>query len=268
MGAHQHRLGRGDVALDQCHVLNPEGLVGENPHVPFAAEFRCDHARVGLVHKVVVAAAIGDQVADGADLQPVLGGIVHQIGQPRHFAVGLHDLANDRGRVMPRQPRHVTAGFGMTGADQHAAGAGAQRKHVPRRGNVRLSRLRVDRGGDGQCAVGGGNAGAHALARLDADGKRCLVARRIVHRHHRQAQLLDPLGWQRQTDQPAPVRRHKVDRGRIGKPCGNHQVAFVLAVFVVDQDKHLFDGADCARKAAFDGAGGFVGAAVGHRDLV
>jgi hypothetical protein len=55
-------------------------------------------------------------------------------------------------------------------------------------------------------------------------------------RHHGQIQTLDlPLG-QRQADQATAVLGHEVDRFGRGVFGGEHQVPFVLAVFVVDQD--------------------------------
>ena len=60
-----------------------------------------------------------------------------------------------------------------------------------------------------------------------------------VARHHgRQAQALAALAGERQADQAAAEARHEVDgfgRDVVG---GQHQVAFVLAVFLVDQDDH------------------------------
>ena len=85
------------------------------------------------LHEVIVLAAIGDQVGDRADLQTVQLRERHQIGQPRHGAVVVHDLADHAGRIEPGEPRDIDRRFGVACADQRAAMARDQRKHVTRR---------------------------------------------------------------------------------------------------------------------------------------
>ena len=96
----------------------------------------------------------------------------------------------------------------------------------------------IDRDRDGARAVGGGDAGGDALARLDRDGERGLVPRAVVRAHQRQAELLDALAGQRQADQAARVAGHEVDRVGRGELRRDDQVALVLPVLVVDQDEH------------------------------
>ena len=60
----------------------------------------------------------------------------------------------------------------------------------------------------------------------------------VARHHRRQLQALAALARERQADQAAAVARHEVDglgRDVVG---GEHEVAFVLAVFLVDQDDH------------------------------
>ena len=111
-------------------------------------------------------------------------------------------------------------------------------KTWPGRDDVLRPARRVDRHRDGARAVGGRDAGGDALARLDRDGEGGLVARAVVLRHQRQAELLDPLAGQRQADQAARVLGHEVDRFGRGALRRDDEVALVLAVLVVDQDEH------------------------------
>ena len=66
-----------------------------------------------------------------------------------------------------RDARQVDGGFGLPGADQHAAVARAQRKHVAGPGEILRAGLRIDRGEDGDGAVGGADAGGDAELRVD-----------------------------------------------------------------------------------------------------
>ena len=64
--------------------------------------------------------------------------------------------------------------------------------------------------------------------------------------HQRDVELVEPLAGHRQADQAAAVLGHEVDR--LGRDLlgGHRQIAFVLAILVVDDDDHLAaaDGGD------------------------
>ena len=236
--AHQHGLGRGEIALGEHDVLAAAGGVGVDPHLPGAAVLGGDGLDRRLAHQVVVAAAVGDQVGDGADLQPVALGDGDEVGQARHRAVLVHDLADHARGVEPGEPGDVDGRLGMPGAHQDAAVAGAQREDVARRRDVLRTRARVDRHRDGAGAVVGGDAGRDALARLDRHGEGGLVARRVRGRHQRQPERVEPFAGEGQADQPPAMRRHEVDRVRRAHLGGDDEVALVLAVLVVDEDEH------------------------------
>src|SRR6266478_782478 len=105
----------------------------------------------------------------------------------------------------------------------------------PRRG--------VHQRADGDRAIVGGGAGGHAPASVHADREGGAERRGIVRDHHRDLQLVEALAEHGHADEPAPVLGHEVDRLR-GRLLGGHeQVAFVLAVLVVDHDEHA-TGAD------------------------
>ena len=95
---------------------------------------------------------------------------------------------------------------------------------------------RIDRDLDRVAAVGRGDAGRHALARLDRDGERGAERRLVVVGHRAQAELVGALLGQAEADQAARVRRHEVDRLGRRELRGDRQVALVLAVRVVDDD--------------------------------
>jgi hypothetical protein len=187
---------------------------------------------------MVVAAAIGDQVADRADLEIVELGEGDEVVEPRHRPVVLHDLADHARGIEPREPRDVDRRLGMAGADQHAAVARDQREDVAG-GDDRAPVLRrVDRDRDGARAIRRRDAGGDAFARLDRDGERGLVPRAVVARHQVEPELVDALLGHREADQPAAELRHEVDRVGRRHLRGDDEVAFILAILVVDEDEH------------------------------
>ncbi len=73
---------------------------------------------------------IGDEVADGADLEAVRAGEIHEIVEPRHAAVLAHDLADHPARVEAGETGNIDRGLGVAGANENAARPGDQRKDV------------------------------------------------------------------------------------------------------------------------------------------
>ena len=189
-----------------------------------------------------MAAAVLDQVGDGADFQTVFFGKNQQVGQPGHGAIVLHDLADHRGGGATGHGGQIATGFGVTGAHQHAAVNRLQRKDMAGLHQV------IDLGVFGDCRLNGArtvcrrNAGGHAFGRFNRnrEGGAFFVA--IAQRHGWQLQALAALAGERQADQAATEARHEIDgfwRHVVG---GQHQVAFVFAVFFIDQDDDLAGG--------------------------
>ena len=140
--------------------------------------------------------------------------------------------------IEPGEPGDVDRRLGMAGADQHAAVARDQRKDVARRDDMLGALGGVDRDRDGAGAVGGGNAGGDALARLDRGGEGGFEPGAVGPAHRLQAELVDPLLGERQADQAAAVLGHEVDRVGRRHLGGDDEIALILPVLVVDQDEH------------------------------
>ena len=116
-----------------------------------------------------------------------------------------------------------------------------QREYVAGPRQIRGASVARHRGPNGARAVGRGDAGGDALARLDRDRERGAVGRlvlRVAH-HHRQVELPGALRRDRQADQPARVAGHEVHRLGGAELGGDADVALVLAVLVVGEDDHL-----------------------------
>ena len=160
----------------------------------------------------------------------------------RHAAILVHHLADDARRLEAGEAGEVDGALGLAGAPQHAAAARAQREHVPRPLQVVGSGAAVDQRLDGGRAVVGGDAGGDAGGGLDRHRERRAVLGAVAAGHRRQAKALAALARQRQADQAAAMLGHEVDRLGRHVVGGQHQVAFVFAVFLVDEDHHAASG--------------------------
>src|SRR5208283_3919994 len=97
----------------------------------------------------------------------------------------------------------------------------------------------IDGGPNRERAVTSRNACTDPMSpRIDRDRKgrapQCTVARR----HWAQPQLIEPRPSQGQADQASSVGGHKVDGLRRDHFCRHDQVAFVLAILIIDDDNH------------------------------
>jgi hypothetical protein len=109
---------------------------------------------------------------------------------------------------------------------------------VARGNDVFATLARVDRHRDRPRAIACGNASGHALAGLDRDREGGLHRLGMVAAHRLEPQVEHALAGQRQANEATAVRGHEIDRRRGRHLRGNDQIAFVLAVLVIDQHEH------------------------------
>ena len=241
MDPDQNRLARIHVAELEDEVLRPveRVLVGDGGEGPEGGR---EHRLGEAAHEGLTAQPVADQRRHADHPDSVRLAELDEVGQARHRAVLVHDLADDRRRVQPGEPGEIDSRLGLSGALEHAARPGAQREDVTGAAQVAGPGSGVDRGLDGAGAVGGRDAGGHALARLDGDAERGLQRGSVVPDHERDVQLVEALAGHRETDQAPAVGGHEVDR--VGRDVRGRdgQVALVLAVGVVHDDHHAPGG--------------------------
>ena len=179
---------------------------------------QAERAELGLhrllrdaLHRAFLAQPVANQVGNRADLELVLLGELLEIRPPRHGAVVVHDLDDDRGGIEARESREIAARLGVSGAREHAAGLRHHREDVSGLAQVFGARVRSHRGDDGVRAIVRRDAGGHTLGGLD--GQRevgAMFAVRLAD-HERQTQLAATLGGEREADESAAETRHEVD---------------------------------------------------------
>ena len=191
-----------------------------------------------LPHQPLVAHAVLDQIGDRDHEQLVPACEPSQLRHPSHGAVVVHDLADDADGMETGNPRQIDRGFGLAGSHQHAAVPRPQRKHVAGTGEIPRLRGRIRGGLRGDSPIGRRYPRARRLLRLDRHAERGGELGRVLPHHERNVQTVQPVPGHRKADQTPTVLRHEVDQlgGRLlGR---DRQIAFVLAVLVVDDDDH------------------------------
>ena len=109
---------------------------------------------------------------------------------------------------------------------------------MPRTHQVRSPAHGIDCHLDCACAIMSRDAGSYTVARLDAFVKSRTVRRGVLPRHRPDTQVIQAFRRHGQADQPAPEFGHEVD-GLRGDLFRRHcKIAFVFAVFVVDDHDH------------------------------
>ena len=100
------------------------------------AEARRHLERRDALHEFFVTHAVCDEVLDGHELEAMFGAEQLELRPAHHPAVVVENFADDAGGIEACEPRQVDRRFGLTGAHEHAAVAGAKRKRVAGRDEV------------------------------------------------------------------------------------------------------------------------------------
>ena len=237
MYSYQDILFAGDLSFHQRQMMLSIQLGAVEIQIEVAVLARQLHDLHPL-HQLLACSPVFDQCFNRANLQPVFLREINQLRQPRHRAVVAHDFANHADGPAACQLHQVHRCFRVPGALQHAAGFGAQWKHVPRLHQVVQYRRRIGHHLNGARTVGRADAGGDAARGVNADLKIGLERLAIVTDHPLDAQLLQPFGGGWHANQAAAVLGHEIDGLRRRVLGGHDQIAFVLAVSVIHHDDH------------------------------
>ena len=227
------------VALDQGDVVVAGQLVLVQVGLEFpvpAGDGRGDHT----LDEFLAAPAVLDQVLDRDDLQVVLVRDLDQPGQAGHGPVVVHDLAEHAGGIETGQLHHVDRGLGVSGPAQDAAVEGLQREDVARARQIVGPAFRTDEHLDRLGAVRRGNARRGTIHGIDGYGEARAVQRRIdlFADHGGHLQFFQAFARGRKADQSTAVPGHEIDGRRCRSFGGHDEIAFVFAVFVVDDNQY------------------------------
>src|SRR5690348_1739207 len=180
VGVNAHKRGRiaFQVAANESNVLVVVHIARVSNHFEFAEARWQDRFR-DAADVAFVLHAVANQVRHRQHFDLMLLAEFDELRHARHGAVFVHDFADDTSRVEASDAREVYGGFGLTGANENAAIAGAQRKSVAGTGEVLWLGFRLDSGKDSDGAVGSADAGGDTNARVNRLGESGAVDRSV-----------------------------------------------------------------------------------------
>ena len=158
--------------------------------------------------------------------------------QTRHRPVFVHDFADHASGIETGDARDVDTGFCLSGTNEYAAVLGAQREDVTGTTEILWPRLRIDSDENGRGAISSGDSGRDAATGVDGNGEGCAEIRGVVCDLRGQVELVTTFFGERQADQTTGMPGHEVDDLGSDLLGGADQIAFVLAIFVVNDDDH------------------------------
>ena len=188
-----------------------------------------------------------DEVSDGHQHHVVLLRQFHQLRQPCHAAVFVHDFDNDTGRFKTGQPCKVHCGLCVTGAAQHTPGLGAQREDVTRLAQGIRRGGRINQRLDGFGTVAGGNpCGASVPHQIHRNGEWRFKGSVVRFDHQVKTESVASRLEHGGTNEAATMRGHKVDDFGRSMSRGDEKIPFVFSILVVhhDDDFTALDGFD------------------------
>ena len=163
-------------------------------------------------------------------------------GEPRHLgafghgAVVVHQLADDGDRRQAAQLAQIDRSFGMSGAQQHAAVARDQWKHVAGPGEIIGAGIGIGQRAAARRALFGRDAGAVVGLVVDRNREGGGVVGIVVGHHRIEPQPPRIFGGDRRADNARGVaddERHLLRGAERGR---DDQVALAFAVVIVGDD--------------------------------
>ena len=249
--AHGHVGAVPDVSLDERHVVE----VVDEAVVAHGLELTVGGGQAGFhisVNSGRVVALPLHELLDGDQGEPVLVREAAQLRQPGHFrgVILADDLTQHSGGAQTGCSGEINGCLCVALAHQHTTAAGAQRHHVARPVEGGGSGVRVGEQPHGIGAVGGADSRIDALSSIDRHGVRGATDVLVAGHHGRKRQAVAVAVFHAHADVAGAVAHHEGHELWGGKLGGEDEVAFILAVFIVNDHNGLARGDVC--DGAFD----------------
>lgn len=227
------------VAFFEYHVSLVGGLVvvGDELEVAvigghFDGDFFFDEGFFGE--------AVFDKGLDRDDFEVMLFSDLHEVWEAGHGAVFVEDFDENASGVEACEAGEVNGCLCMSGAAEYAAIFGDEGEDVAGAGVVAAFGFGFGHVGDAGSAVVSRDAGGTAEAdEVDGDGEGGLVEGCIFLHHVAEVEFAGAGFGDRRTDEAATEFGHKINYSGVDEFGGADEVAFIFAVFVIDDDNNF-----------------------------
>jgi hypothetical protein len=183
--------------------------------------------------------AIGDEVLDAANFQPMFAGELPEVRKARHRAITVHDFNEHAGFLQSSHSRKIDRRLSMPRAPEHTAGLGNQRADMAGFDYIFRPALRVGEYLDRFCAVGRADPGRNPARGVHRHGEMSLECLAIVGHHAFELEAPRDLDRDRHTKHSATLPRHKCHLFRGDLLGRTDQIPFVLPRLIVGHN-HKF----------------------------
>lgn len=185
--------------------------------------------------------AVVDDLLYGADFEVVFLGKYFEIGEARHFAIILTNLAYEGARADSGEFHEVYGPLGLAGADEDAACAGAEGNHVAGPGEVIGTGIGVGDDLDGFCSIRGGNACCYAVFGVSVyrDGHGCSAERCVEIGLGVEVEAVAFGAGKGDAEVARGVFDHKIDDFGCYELRSADEIALVFTIFIIYEDDHF-----------------------------
>ena len=190
-------------------------------------------------NQTLVLQAVRNEVCNGHELHVVLLGQFHQLGEPGHRPILIHDFHDHTCGLKACKPRKSTAASVCPGRRRTPPALARKERCV---GPSQLAWLGVgtNQGLDGFGPVACGDArGATMPHQIDGDRERRFEGRVVGLDHQAQLEFVASRLEKRGANEPSAVGGHEVDDFWRCVTRSNEKVPFVLTVLIVDDNDDL-----------------------------
>ncbi len=224
-----------DIAHDHGDVVGALGI----DLIEVAAEITVVGGHVDDfigAHEFLGAAAVLDELSDGAGFESVLFLVRTEFTDAGHGAVIVHDFTNDTCGWKPSEGCEIDGCLSVPRATQGAAGHRLERENVARLHEGVCADVRIGEKLNGAGAVSRGNARADACGGINGDGESGALDLSIATGHGREIKCFSALATDGGADQAATVDGHEGDVFGGAKGGRADEIGLVFAIWVIGHD--------------------------------
>ena len=233
--AYQYWLFGSPFALEYGDVLQAVALLAEGNDAEVAV-FGGQVSLYALLHQAFLLQTVGDEVLDGDYLQTMLACHFLQLGHACHGAVLVENFNECRGRLQTAKACQVDGCLGVSCSLQYATVLGIEGVDVSWATEIGGFSGGVGQGTDGGGTVVCAHTGGATVQEIHGDRERSAQHAGVCLHLTLQFQFFGTAHGNGSAEYTASVLKHEVHLVFGNEFCCSDEVAFVLAVFIINHN--------------------------------